>query len=99
MTPPEHPRVAEVARLLRAAGAVGEVRTLPDSARTAAAAAQQLGVPATFLLAGLVPPVLAVVAIAAARLRADELAHPLDTPPGDPTAEDGALADRSGPGR
>jgi prolyl-tRNA editing enzyme YbaK/EbsC (Cys-tRNA(Pro) deacylase) len=44
MTPPEHPRVAEVVRLLRAAGAGGEVRTLPDSARTAAAAAAQLGV-------------------------------------------------------
>ena len=44
MTPPEHPRVAEVTRLLRAAGAAGEVRTLPDSARTAAAAAAQLGV-------------------------------------------------------
>jgi prolyl-tRNA editing enzyme YbaK/EbsC (Cys-tRNA(Pro) deacylase) len=44
MTPPEHPRVAEVARLLRAAGATGEVRHLPDSAPTAAAAAAQLGV-------------------------------------------------------
>ena len=44
MTPPEHPRVAEVTRLLRAAGAAGEVHTLPDSARTAAAAAAQLGV-------------------------------------------------------
>jgi prolyl-tRNA editing enzyme YbaK/EbsC (Cys-tRNA(Pro) deacylase) len=44
MTAPEHPRVAEVARLLRDAGAAGEVRTLPDSARTAAAAAAQLGV-------------------------------------------------------
>jgi prolyl-tRNA editing enzyme YbaK/EbsC (Cys-tRNA(Pro) deacylase) len=44
MTPPEHPRVAEVAHLLRAAGATGEVRALPDSARTAAAAAVQLGV-------------------------------------------------------
>ncbi|MFD2092220.1 YbaK/EbsC family protein [Blastococcus deserti] len=43
-TPPEHPRVAEVARLLRAAGATGAVRHLPDSARTAAAAAAQLGV-------------------------------------------------------
>src|SRR4051794_7124421 len=43
-TPPEHPRVAEVARLLRAAGASGTVRHLPDSARTAAAAATQLGV-------------------------------------------------------
>src|SRR4051812_16041765 len=44
MTPPEHPRVAEIARLLREAGAAGEVRALPDSARTAAAAAEQLGV-------------------------------------------------------
>jgi prolyl-tRNA editing enzyme YbaK/EbsC (Cys-tRNA(Pro) deacylase) len=43
-TPTEHPRVAEVARLLRAAGATGTVHHLPDSARTAAAAAAQLGV-------------------------------------------------------
>jgi prolyl-tRNA editing enzyme YbaK/EbsC (Cys-tRNA(Pro) deacylase) len=41
---PRHPRVAEFAQLLRAAGAAGEVRMLPDSARTAAAAAAQLGV-------------------------------------------------------
>ena len=40
----EHPRVLEVERLLRAAGAPGEVRHLPDSAPTAAAAAAQLGV-------------------------------------------------------
>jgi prolyl-tRNA editing enzyme YbaK/EbsC (Cys-tRNA(Pro) deacylase) len=40
----EHPRVLEVTRLLRAAGATGEVRHLPDSAPTAAAAAAQLGV-------------------------------------------------------
>ena len=44
MPPPEHPRVAEVERLLRAAGATGEVRHLPDSARTAATAAAQLGI-------------------------------------------------------
>jgi prolyl-tRNA editing enzyme YbaK/EbsC (Cys-tRNA(Pro) deacylase) len=42
--PPEHPRVAEVVRLLHAAGIPGTVRHLPDSARTAAAAAAQLGV-------------------------------------------------------
>ncbi|SOE02800.1 YbaK/EbsC family protein [Blastococcus haudaquaticus] len=42
--PPEHPRVAEVTRLLRAAGAPGTVRHLPDSAPTAATAAAQLGV-------------------------------------------------------
>ena len=40
---PHHPRVAEVAQLLRAAGAAGEVRVLPVSARTAAAAAAQRG--------------------------------------------------------
>jgi prolyl-tRNA editing enzyme YbaK/EbsC (Cys-tRNA(Pro) deacylase) len=44
MPPPDNPRVAEVTRLLRAAGATGTVRHLPDSARTAAAAAAQLGV-------------------------------------------------------
>ncbi len=44
MPAPEHPRVAEVERLLRAAGATGEVRHLPDSARTAATAAAQLGI-------------------------------------------------------
>ncbi|MGY1747956.1 YbaK/EbsC family protein [Modestobacter sp. SYSU DS0511] len=42
---PHHPRVAEVVRVLRAAGAPGEVRLLPDSARTAAAAAAALDVP------------------------------------------------------
>jgi prolyl-tRNA editing enzyme YbaK/EbsC (Cys-tRNA(Pro) deacylase) len=41
---PSHPRVTEVAQLLRAAGATGEVRVLADSARTAAAAAAQLGI-------------------------------------------------------
>jgi prolyl-tRNA editing enzyme YbaK/EbsC (Cys-tRNA(Pro) deacylase) len=45
MTSPAHPRVAEVARLLAEAGATGQVRELPDGARTAPAAAEQLGVP------------------------------------------------------
>ncbi|MCZ2837336.1 YbaK/EbsC family protein [Modestobacter sp. VKM Ac-2985] len=39
-----HPRVAEVEQVLRASGVAGEVCALPDSARTAAAAAAQLGV-------------------------------------------------------
>lgn len=38
-----HPTVERVARLLRAAGATGEVRELADSARTAADAAAALG--------------------------------------------------------
>ncbi|RFU22569.1 YbaK/EbsC family protein [Geodermatophilus marinus] len=45
MSRPDHPRVAAIARLLAAAGATGEVVELPGSARTAAAAAAQLGVP------------------------------------------------------
>jgi prolyl-tRNA editing enzyme YbaK/EbsC (Cys-tRNA(Pro) deacylase) len=44
-TSPAHPRVAAVARLLTEAGATGEVRVLPAEVRTAAAAAQALGVP------------------------------------------------------
>ena len=43
--PDPHPRVAAVARALADAGAQGEVRELPGTARTAAAAAGQLGVP------------------------------------------------------
>jgi prolyl-tRNA editing enzyme YbaK/EbsC (Cys-tRNA(Pro) deacylase) len=45
MSAPAHPRVAEVARLLAAAGATGELRVLPAEVRTAAAAAAELGVP------------------------------------------------------
>ena len=37
-----------------------------------------IGLTATFLVAGLAPPVMAVVAIVAARMPADEIAHPLD---------------------
>jgi prolyl-tRNA editing enzyme YbaK/EbsC (Cys-tRNA(Pro) deacylase) len=40
-----NPRVAAVARALAEAGAAGEVRELPGTARTAPAAAEQLGVP------------------------------------------------------
>jgi prolyl-tRNA editing enzyme YbaK/EbsC (Cys-tRNA(Pro) deacylase) len=45
MTRAAHPRVAEVAELLAAAGAAGQVRELPSGARTAAEAAAGLGVP------------------------------------------------------
>src|SRR3954467_7706708 len=45
MTRPAHPRVAEVADLLAVSGASGQVRELSGSARTAAEAAGQLGVP------------------------------------------------------
>lgn len=40
-----HPNSDRVVAALRAAGATGEITTLPDSATTAASAAEQLGVP------------------------------------------------------
>lgn len=39
-----HPNTARVVEALRAAGASGEITTLPDSATTAASAAEQLGI-------------------------------------------------------
>ena len=45
MSRPEHPRVAAISSLLAAAGAAGQVLELPGSARTAAEAAGELGVP------------------------------------------------------
>jgi MFS family permease len=72
---------------------------MPVSMALAGPVSGLVGVPATFLIAGLVPPVLAGVAIAAARLRADELAHPLDAPAGELLPEEGPLADPSRPGR
>lgn len=54
MPGPEHPRVAEVARLLSDAGSAGEVRVFPDGVRTAAAAAAALGVPVGAIVNSLV---------------------------------------------
>ena len=45
MSRPEHPRVAAIASLLAEAGATGQVLELAGSARTAAEAAGELGVP------------------------------------------------------
>jgi len=42
---PQHPRVAAISALLAEAGAAGAVRELSGSARTAAEAARELGVP------------------------------------------------------
>jgi hypothetical protein len=53
---------------------------MPLSMALAGPVSQSLGLTGTFLLAGLVPPVLAVVAVLAWRLPVDELAHPLDEP-------------------
>ena len=54
MSAPEHPRVAEVARLLAEAGAPGELRVLPAEVRTAAAAAEALDVPVGAIVNSLV---------------------------------------------
>ncbi|RFU23095.1 MFS transporter [Geodermatophilus marinus] len=54
---------------------------MPLSMALAGTVGQVLGLGTVFLLAGLVPPVLAVLAVLAARMPEDELAHPLDTPP------------------
>jgi prolyl-tRNA editing enzyme YbaK/EbsC (Cys-tRNA(Pro) deacylase) len=54
MTSPAHPRVAAVAHLLAEAGSTGEVRVLPGEVRTAAAAAQALGVPVGAIVNSLV---------------------------------------------
>ena len=51
---------------------------MPVSMALAGPVSELIGLRATFLLAGLVPTVLAVVTIVAARLPADEIAHPLD---------------------
>ena len=54
---------------------------MPLSMALAGPVSGMIGLTGTFLLAGLVPPVLAVVAVLAWRLPADELAHPLDRGP------------------
>jgi MFS family permease len=52
---------------------------MPLSMALAGPVSELIGLRATFLVGGLAPTVLAVVAIAAARMPADEIAHPLDT--------------------
>jgi MFS family permease len=54
---------------------------MPLSMALAGTISEVIGLTATFLVAGLAPPVMAVVAILAAGLPADELAHPLDVVP------------------
>ncbi|GGI48623.1 MFS transporter [Agromyces flavus] len=51
---------------------------MPLSMAIAGPVGEWLGLAPAFLLAGLVPPLLAVITLAAARLGQDELAHPLD---------------------
>jgi MFS family permease len=54
---------------------------MPVSMAAAGPIGESLGLPLTFLVAGVVPVGLAVIAIVGWRLPADELAHPLDPEP------------------
>jgi hypothetical protein len=51
---------------------------MPLSMALAGPVSELIGLEATFLVGGLAPVALALVAIVAARMPADELAHPLD---------------------
>ena len=53
---------------------------MPVSMALSGTVAGVVGLKTVFLVAGLVPIGLAVIAIAAARMRQDELSHPLDAP-------------------
>ncbi len=52
---------------------------MPVSMAIAGPVGEAIGIPAAFLIAGLVPTVLAVATLALARLGEDERAHPLDS--------------------
>jgi predicted MFS family arabinose efflux permease len=56
------------------------VSFMPVSMALAGPVSELIGLTATFLLGGLAPAVLAVIAIVAAHMPADEIAHPLDVP-------------------
>ncbi len=53
---------------------------MPLSMALAGPVSELIGLTATFVVGGVAPVVLAVVTIAVARLRDDEIAHPLDVP-------------------
>jgi predicted MFS family arabinose efflux permease len=66
---------------------------MPLSMALAGPVSELIGLTATFLLAGLGPPVLGVIAIIAWRLPADEIAHPLDTGDEEPAPEQAPAGD------
>nr|WP_297414507.1 hypothetical protein [uncultured Nocardioides sp.] len=70
------------------------VSLMPVSMALAGPVSEAIGLRTTFVVAGVVPAVVAVVAIVWARLPQDELAHPLrDEPVTTPTPLDGAPAE------
>lgn len=64
---------------------------MPVSMALAGPASAAFGITPVFLVAGLAPTLLAVLALVVARLRADELAHPLDDAPA-PRSDDAVVA-------
>jgi MFS family permease len=61
---------------------------MPLSMALAGTVSEVIGLTTTFLVAGIVPAVLAVIAIVVARMPTDEIAHPLDVvPPAEPRPE------------
>jgi hypothetical protein len=68
---------------------------MPLSMALAGTVSEVIGLTTTFLLAGLGPPLLAVLTIVLGRLPADEIAHPLDVVPADrPEATEEQALDR-----
>ncbi|MGH8938177.1 MAG: MFS transporter [Actinomycetes bacterium] len=67
---------------------------MPVSMAVAGPVSELIGLRATFLIAGLVPTVLAVITILWARLLTDEIEHPLDVVDADDSAELAALQER-----
>jgi len=59
---------------------------MPISMAIAGPAGESLGLPMVFLIAGIAPLVIGVVAIIAARMRRDEIANPLDAVEAEPDA-------------
>jgi len=70
---------------------------MPVSMALAGTIGDLIGLPLTFVVAGAVPVVLAVIAILAARLPRDELRHPLDIPKPEPQSESGSEDDTREP--
>jgi MFS family permease len=59
---------------------------MPVSMALAGPVGEAIGLAPAFLIAGLIPPMLAVIAIAVFRMRTDELEHPLDLVPDESAA-------------
>lgn len=67
------------------------ISLMPVSMALAGPLSHLIGLKETFLLAGVVPPLLAIVAIIVAKLPADELAHPLDVVVDDERLDEGLV--------